>query len=420
MSYQFIHIESYARVGSIQKGKSTKWGIQDIANEAMRKEGNCNHVENPQEPEIIFGVDAYEAANMAQEWADNSVDASGRKLRKDGSCLLAGVISFPDGRSEDEWRAFRDDSVDYLKDKYGDSLKSVVEHRDESHLHIHFYAVPEIGQKFDEIHDGKKAIMEAKEENPKILKGEQNKLYIEAMKDFQKDFYEEVAINHGMTKTGPKRERLTRDEWKERKEYALQQSEEIKNISLLKEEAIQQGKKEGFDFSVEQSKGWGFVDKVAAKYTYHKDGFQKKIDQKDEAFQALKEDRDNIHQKYKTYKKEYYEQKRQTDLALEDKKEKSKEIYSLTNENRNLQIKNDQLDVENIALKEDIRELNKYKITSEKMQARFPDEYQKMESAVNKQRPKGESSLDHENQTQQQTQQPELQEEQHNRPRPRF
>ncbi|EQA1690181.1 hypothetical protein L7P09_RS22520, partial [Enterobacter hormaechei] len=146
----------------------------------------------------------------------------------------------------------------------------------------------------------------------------------------------------------------------------------------------------------------------------------KKIDQKDEDFQALKEDRDNINKKYKTYKKEYYEQKRQTDLALEEKKEKSKEIYSLTNENRDLQIKNDQLDVENMALKEDIRELNKYKITSEKMQARFPDEYQKMESAVNKPRPKGESSLDHENQTQQQTQQPELQEEQHNRPRPRF
>lgn len=393
MSYQFIHIESYARVGSIQKGKSTKWSIHDIANEAMRKEGNCDHVEEPQEPNIIYGVNAYEAAAMAQDWADSSVDASGRKLRKDGSCLLAGVISFPDGRSEDEWKAFRDDSVDYLKDKYGDGLKSVIEHRDESHLHIHFYAVPEIGQRFDEIHDGKKAVMEAKEENPKMVKGEQNKVYIEAMKEFQQDFYEDVAIKHGMLKTGPKRERLSRDEWSERKDYALQQSEELKNISLLKEEAIQQGKKEGFDYSVEQSKGWGIVDKITAKYAYHTNGFEKKLDEKDQQL----EETTAKYRKYKDLAGRKIEENKTLQQNYNDlnetKKDQSRQIMNLNNQNDSLKEENYNLKRNNINLASENESLKDYKKTVDKMNKYCPDEFHQLEQYVEKRstRPKGES-----------------------------
>ena len=391
MSYQFIHIESYARVGSNQKGKSTKWNIHQIAGEAMRNDEDCKHVEHPQEPTVLFGVDAYAAADMAQKWAETSVDASGRKLRKDGSCLLAGVISFPEGRTEEDWKAFRDDSIKYLKDKYGENLKSVIEHRDESNLHIHFYSVPKLGQKFDEIHDGKKAILEAKKENSKLLKGEQNKVYIEAMKEFQEDFYNKVAINHGMTKTGPKRERLTREEWKARKEYALKQSEEIKNISLLKNQAIQIGKKEGFDYSVEQSKGWGWIAKIGAKYKYYTDGFKKKLEEKDEEIVVVKSQRNEQQKKHRAFKKEYYSQKKETEKAVNEKKEKSKEVYFLNNENKELKKNNDVLEVENLSLREENKELQQYKITSEKMKDRFPDEYKKMEAEINKPRPRGES-----------------------------
>lgn len=391
MSYQFIHIEAYARVGSNQKGKSTKWNIHQIAGEAMRNDEDCKHVEHPQEPTVLFGVDAYAAADMAQKWAETSVDASGRKLRKDGSCLLAGVISFPEGRTEDDWKAFRDDSIKYLKDKYGENLKSVIEHRDESNLHIHFYSVPKNGQKFEDIHDGKKAVLEAKKENSKILKGDQNRLYIKAMKEFQEDFYNEVAIKHGMTKTGPKRERLTREEWKARKEYALKQSEEIKNITLLKDQAIQAGKKEGFEYSVEQSKGWGWIAKIGAKYKYYTDGFKKKLEEKDEEIGVVKNQRNEQQKKHRAFKKEYYSQKKETEKAVEEKKEKSKEVYFLNNENKELKKNNDILEVENLSLREENKELQQYKITSEKMKDRFPDEYKKMEAEINKPRPKGES-----------------------------
>ncbi|ECF0364956.1 hypothetical protein EZ672_23885 [Salmonella enterica subsp. enterica serovar Agona] len=411
MSYQFIHIESYARVGSNQKGKSTKWNIHQIAGEAMRNDEDCKHVEHPQEPTVLFGVDAYAAADMAQKWAETSSDASGRKLRKDGSCLLAGVISFPEGRTEADWKAFRDDSIKYLKEKYGENLKSVIEHRDEAFKHIHFYSVPKPGQKFEDIHDGKKAVLEAKKGNSKILKGDQNRVYIQAMKEFQEDFYKEVAIKHGMTKTGPKRERLTREQWKARKEYALKQSEEMKNISLLKDQAIQEGKKEGFDYSVEQSKGWGWIAKIGAKYKYYTDGFKKKLEEKDEEIGVVKNQRNEQQKKHRAFKKEYYSQKKETEKAVKEKKEKSKEVYFLNNENKELKKNNDILEVENLSLREENKELQQYKITSKKMRDRFPDEYKAMEAEISKPRPKGESY------EQKPTQQNVLQEEDRKNPR---
>ena len=411
MSYQFIHIESYARVGSNQKGKSTKWNIHQIAGEAMRNDEDCKHVDHPQEPTVLFGVDAYAAADMAQKWAETSSDASGRKLRKDGSCLLAGVISFPEGRTEADWKAFRDDSIKYLKEKYGENLKSVIEHRDEAFKHIHFYSVPKPGQKFEDIHDGKKAVLEAKKGNSKILKGDQNRVYIQAMKEFQEDFYKEVAIKHGMTKTGPKRERLTREQWKARKEYALKQSEEMKNISLLKDQAIQEGKKEGFDYSVEQSKGWGWIAKIGAKYKYYTDDFKKKLEEKDEEIGVIKNQRNEQQKKHRAFKKEYYSQKKETEKAVKEKKEKSKEVYFLNNENKELKKNNDILEVENLSLREENKELQQYKITSKKMRDRFPNEYKAMEAEISKPRPKGESY------EQKPTQQNVLQEEDRKNPR---
>jgi hypothetical protein len=44
----------------------------------------------------------------------------------------------------------------------------VVEHTDEENPHLHFYIVPKIGQKLDELHDGKKAVLELKKKEPKL------------------------------------------------------------------------------------------------------------------------------------------------------------------------------------------------------------------------------------------------------------
>lgn len=220
MSYQFIHVECYAREGSKKGGN--KWSIRDILAEANREEGNYYHVPNAKKPTLLIGTIAG-VEKAANEWADNTKDAKGRKLRKDGLCMLAGVISLP-REQEKEWDKFKAESIKWLKDKYGERLKAVVEHQDETHPHIHFYAVPNAGERFDDIHDGKAAAARAKAQGKK--KGEQNKDYCEAMRLFQDNFGAKVASRFGLARLGPGRRRLSRGEWKA--EQA--QAQALKNV----------------------------------------------------------------------------------------------------------------------------------------------------------------------------------------------
>ena len=214
--YQFGHIEGYARQGgvktdSITKTKSRVSSMWDIAEEAERSAGATPHIENPQPPILHFGVMPSVVMKEAAEWAEQAKDAVGRKLRVDGLCLAAGVISFPNERKED-WPEYRDAAINYLKKRYGDRLKSVIEHTDEEHPHIHFYLVPKVGERFDSVHDGYRAANEAKAAGAK--KGEQNTAYRTAMKEWQDSLYQSFGLPFGLARLGPKRRRLTRKEWR--------------------------------------------------------------------------------------------------------------------------------------------------------------------------------------------------------------
>jgi hypothetical protein len=139
-------------------------------------------------------------------------------LRSDANVLIAGVVSLEGIRENyDDWDKYKTDVVGYLKEKYGDNLAAVVEHTDEENPHLHFYIVPKVGQKLDELHDGKKAVLELKKKEPKALKGKQNKAYIEGMRNFQDDFYNKVSKNFGLTKIGPARSRVSRKTYFEQK-----------------------------------------------------------------------------------------------------------------------------------------------------------------------------------------------------------
>lgn len=229
-NFQFIHIEGYARKGSVQHLKSRSveissgnsnskqrqfresrtiktWSIRDIANEAMRKKGHHPHVENPKPPEIIFGESVDEAVKAARAWAAKTTDAIGRKLRKDGLCMLCGVVSVPRS-AEIDFTELKRETILFLKQQYGERLLSVVEHQDEAHPHLHFYCVPLLNEPFSVLHPGYAAANEAKANNK--LKGDQNRAYKAAMVDFQDLFFNSVASKFNLKRSGPKRKRLSR------------------------------------------------------------------------------------------------------------------------------------------------------------------------------------------------------------------
>src|SRR5476651_644574 len=141
----------------------------------------------------------------------------GRKLRKDGLCLLAGVISAPDDMAAEVWESMKQEAIAWLNQD--GRLVSVAEHADEAHRHVHFYKIPAPGARFETLHPGRAAALEAKADG--ALRGEQNRAYKEAMRGFQDDFFEQVGARHGLTRLGPAKRRLTRSEWKNEQVAAL-------------------------------------------------------------------------------------------------------------------------------------------------------------------------------------------------------
>lgn len=210
MGYQFLHLEGYARHGSKQGDKARKWSASEIAAEAMRDPDACPHVEKPRVPKVLYGGTPREAAALAESWANSSKDAQGRALRRDGLALAAGVVSLP-AEQEADWPRFREATVAWLKGQYGERLRSVVEHTDEAHPHLHFYAVPLPGERFEVLHPGRQAAAEKARQGGK--KGAQNTEYKRAMVGWQDGFASVVAANFGLARLGPRRRRLTRGEW---------------------------------------------------------------------------------------------------------------------------------------------------------------------------------------------------------------
>lgn len=245
MAYQFIHVEGYARTAG--RGKTGGHNLASIAAEAERRPGACPHVTDPQPPRVLFGVAPSKAAEGAALWADQAKDARGHKLRRDGLCMLGGVISVPEGFHG--WPKYREAAVKWLKQEYGPALVSVVEHVDEGHPHVHFYAVPWQSDRFDSIHPGLRAAAAAdpdrgRRNRPPAEKEAGRKAsrlaFMDAMRDFQDRFYRGVGALYGMARLGPKRRRLTRAEWRaeeqQRNELAAVMAQTDKTLDEIQKE----------------------------------------------------------------------------------------------------------------------------------------------------------------------------------------
>ncbi|WP_087723480.1 plasmid recombination protein, partial [Pandoraea sp. PE-S2T-3] len=249
MGYQFAHIEGYGKRGAVRRdpktGRTTRQrSASECGAEAMREDGACPHVAAPQPPRPVFGCTPGEAAAQAEAWADQATDAAGRKYRDTSPALLGGVVSMERG-DDATWDAYKVAVVEHLQERYGARLLSVVEHVDEANPHIHFYAVPLPGEKFDVLHPGRAAAAEAAAQG--LKKGEQMKAYADAMRTWQDELHAACGAAHGLTRIGPGRQRLSRGQWQAQKAQAEALAKVEAVATAAHRRGWREGKQEGFE-----------------------------------------------------------------------------------------------------------------------------------------------------------------------------
>jgi hypothetical protein len=228
VGYQFIHLESYSRKAD-GKGRSTDF----IFSEASRKPEASVHVANPLPPVVVFGVGVEAVQEVHDDAAATATIAvKGGHIRKvalDKKTLHTVVASHPftmdeiraDPAKRAEAEEWEKRTIAWLQAQYGQDLKSVIRHEDEEYFHVHAYVVPlgEPGMSALRYHPGttaKRAVMDGggKEgEDKKALSKQGDAAYKQAMRQWQDSYHEAVAVPCGLTRLGPQRRRLSRDEW---------------------------------------------------------------------------------------------------------------------------------------------------------------------------------------------------------------
>jgi hypothetical protein len=229
--YQFFKIEGYAREGAHKKNsRYRKPSIGDIVAELVRAPHACSHVATPQPPLILYGCDPSEIPAMACELASGACNKLGYKLRCDSPVALFGVATWPvpcatldiDPAEREKYLAWRGDVIELLKEMWGANLVCVAEHTDEPYAHVHFCAMPQLPPDrrltIADVHPGHRAARDASKAGSN--RKEQKRVYKAAMADLQDRYYLEVGAKYGLTRLGPRRQRLTRKEWSDQKRQA--------------------------------------------------------------------------------------------------------------------------------------------------------------------------------------------------------
>lgn len=226
----FAHKQTYS-----QKGNSKSRSVRSIIEELECMEGACPHVSNPQPPDILEGmqprdlIDTIEGRvaeqnrilrKMRKEFPDRKAELRG--IRVDTHVLVASVFSYPDtveDADEEEYQAWREAVIAFARgdaEANGLEVMTIVEHRDESHPHLHILALPVISdanprRNAKQCHEGHVAQDEHVRNG---WSGSPSRSYRRAMSAWQDRYHSEVGSKHGQARTGPKRRRLDRATWK--------------------------------------------------------------------------------------------------------------------------------------------------------------------------------------------------------------
>lgn len=404
MKSQFMHVELYSREEpakkTINKSKNLNHQsdvrtttVSGVLSEMKREEGFTSHLERVDAPQVLYGsIDALERSIERYEAEFKTTDKNGKekKLRKDACILLAGVVSL-DRADEEIWEEYKKSSIEYLKNKYGENLKCVVEHTDETNPHFHFYVVGNQQQDLNLLHDGKLAVSKLAKEDKKKL---HQTAYTEAMIKFQDDFYVQVSNKFGLSRTGeePRERYKSRPDYlrfKKRQETALNI---LANLEEFEEKELKKAKQAGFNVGIKNFDETNFFRKLdwrVKRIKKEKDNEIKKLSDENDNLNIDKSNlqheldmskielsdaysqRNEASRKNSVYidkvnalKKEnklLLPYKDQFDLKLKQEKEPLQaEVKELTSENTNLKNENTKLKKENLDFKEFILGVKNY------------------------------------------------------------
>lgn len=402
MKSQFMHVELYSREEpakkTINKNINHKSDVRTttvngVLSEMKREEGFTSHLETIAAPEVLYGsIDALERSIERYEAEFKTTDKNGKekKLRKDACILLAGVVSL-DRADEEIWDEYKTKAIEYLKNKYGENLKCVVEHTDETNPHFHFYVVGNKDQDLNLLHDGKLAVSKLAKEDKKKL---HQTAYTEAMIKFQDDFYVQVSNKFGLSRTGeePRERYKSRPDYlrfKKRQETALNI---LANLEEFEEKELKKAKQAGFNVGIKNFDETNFFRKLdwrVKRIKKEKDNEIKKLSDENDNLNIDKSNlqheldmskielsdaysqRNEASRKNSVYidkvnalKKEnklLLPYKDQFDLKLKQEKEPLQaEVKELTSENTNLKNENTKLKKENLDFKEFILGVKNY------------------------------------------------------------
>jgi hypothetical protein len=231
-AFQFFHEQTYAQVraqgapttrsGKPSRGRRGpgKISVRDVIHEAVRLPGNAPHVAAPAPANVLYGLDA----NALPAWydalvglaADQRVPAKTkfgneimRRQRSDTPIVLGAIASYPGSANEDdpEYVRWRELTVTFFVEHYGDALVTVLEHTDEAHGHLHAIAA-NAGGSVKSLHAGHAAAAKC------TTSKQQSAAYRQAERALQDKFQAQVAVHCNLERVGPRRRRLTRAQWR--------------------------------------------------------------------------------------------------------------------------------------------------------------------------------------------------------------
>jgi len=256
MGYQFAHLSTFSRKGNTLAGT----GVAGICGEAARLDGHAPHVENPQPPNILYGMNPADIpAELDRAINARKKDLNGKgtkttRIRKDTHCLEGIVMSWPgytrqgpDGQpglestpERERYEAWRSDTIAWAMQnamQRGLRVMSIVEHLDEAHPHIHVLSIPSDDPRMDakQSHPGYAAKFKAEQSGATAK--EVNKAYKDAMRDWQTQYETDISVLHGLNRLGPQKRRLTRAAWKAEQEEAKRIAERLKIAEATELEA---------------------------------------------------------------------------------------------------------------------------------------------------------------------------------------